>query len=138
MGDLLLEQRSITVDHLLAALQVQRQRRLPLGLILKDLRYVEERHLQRALTRQIESATPLPPPKRLVSDLLRKLPRDMASSCSAIPVDEDQEGRVVIATSEILSREKIEALQARFDKPIRIQLAERKEVGLLIERAYGS
>lgn len=135
LGEILREQGKITPELLEEALSRQRETREILGRILYHLEAVDERDLQEAWGIQLGKEFIDLRQALLSSDLIARLPREMARRYSAIPVREE-EGAVVVAMSNPLDVRALSEIAAHLEAPVRSAIASASDLDDAIDKYY--
>jgi bacteriophage N4 adsorption protein B len=86
LGDLLLENRLITLTQLQSALLAQQKHGKKLGEVLKNMGYISERDLLAVLSRQLSVPVGSIDFRSVDQEWLRKLPRNTAETLLALPL----------------------------------------------------
>ncbi|MCX5889090.1 MAG: hypothetical protein NTY36_06510, partial [Deltaproteobacteria bacterium] len=136
LGDLLLDRRFITVKQLDEALMRQKQDPRPLGTILLDMGLVKEEELIQVLGVQLYLSTREIDPYEVPLELLSMLPREVAIHYGVFPVEITRAGRLVVATLEVPSRDRLDQLEQRLGRPLDICLTTRNNLAFAIQRGY--
>ena len=137
LGDLLMERKVITADHLKAALQVQEERGGLIGQILVNLGYVTEEAVAQALT--VQFGFPYLPLKHYTIDaeLLNLIPEDMARRYGFVPVDRIGD-TLTVAMADPLNEKVIEEVQIHSQCSVQVFVATISDVLEAIQRHYGA
>lgn len=135
LGEILREQGKITPELLEEALGRQRETREILGRILYHLDAVDERDLQEAWGVQLGKEFIDLRQMLLSSDLIARLPREMARRYSAIPVREE-EGTVIVAMSNPLDVRALSEIAAHLEAPVRSAIASASDLEDAIDKYY--
>ncbi|MCM2304980.1 MAG: glycosyl transferase family protein [Elusimicrobia bacterium] len=134
LGDLLLEQRRITLSHLSAALQAQKGTGKRLGDILVDNGWAKESEIVSALAGQLKVEA-----RVLDYAQLRREDLDLIIECACrehLMVVADARSRPVIVAAAVVGDERMKGwLDANFPYPYRLVLAGRRNIVEIIERA---
>lgn len=120
MGEILLRAGVVTEEQLLKAIARQQQSGERLGEALVNLGFVSSEDVARALAEQL--GLPFLPGKRLLvppKDFTRRLPLPLAQSLGCLPLDEADDGAVVVATSDPLNQKALEEVSRLLGKPVR-------------------
>lgn len=134
LGDLLLEQRRITLSHLSAALQAQKGTGKRLGDILVDSGWAKESEIVSALAGQLKVEA-----RRLDYSQLRREDLDLIIECACrehLMVVADARSRPVVVAAAAVGDERMKGwLDANFPFPYRLVLAGRRNIVEIIDRA---
>lgn len=134
LGDLLLEQRRITLAHLNAALQAQKGTSKRLGDILVDSGYASENEIVAALAGQLNVEA-----RRLDYERMRREDLDLILECACrehLMVVADASVRPVVVAAAAVGDERMKAwLDANFPLPYRLVLAGRRNIVEIIDKA---
>lgn len=136
LGDLLLEQRRITLAHLSAALQAQRGTSKRLGDILVDSGCAAESEIVAALAGQLKVEA-----RVLDYARLRREDVDLIGECACrehLMVVADASVRPVVVAAAVVGDERMKSwLDANFPYPYRLVLAGRRNIVEIIDKARG-
>ena len=135
LGEILREQGKITPELLEEALGRQRETREILGRILYHLEAVDERDLQEAWSIQLGKEFIDLRQALLSSDLIARLPREMARRYSAIPVREEK-GTVVVAMSNPLDVRALSEIAAHLGAPVKSAIASASDLDDAVDKYY--
>lgn len=136
LGDLLLERRLIGVEALDRALEQQKKDARPIGRILVDMGLVREEELVQVLGAQLQLAVREVDPYSVPEEVLRRVPRDVAREFGIVPVAVQSNGRIEIASSNLLSRAQLDEIEARLGHPVDLCLTTASDVAFAIHRRY--
>jgi len=135
LGDLLLENRLLTVAQLRHALDVKQERGGHLGSVLTDLGYIAEEDLLAILGHQLRIPTCEIDLRTLDISLLEKLPQVWAERRLVLPlrrVDQHLEVATAHVPDEALRRD----MEGLLGSPVKFILAGEKDLQFVIHRAY--
>jgi hypothetical protein len=135
LGDLLLENRLISVAQLRHALQTQHQSGGKLGAVLTELGYLSEGDLVAILGRQLRVPTCEIDLRTLDVSLLEKLPQQFAERYLVLPLRRVN-GHVEVATANASDEQLMKDLEKLLDCPVNFVLAGEKDLQFVIPRAY--
>ncbi len=135
LGDLLLEQRQVRVEQLEAALARQKSDPRPLGEILVELGAVTEAELAETLGSQLQLTRAVLDPAATPLAALLALPQALARRYSVYPVAVTA-GALVVATTRLMSREELEAIELETGRRVEIRLTTPSELRHAIEAGY--
>jgi len=109
----------------------------PLGAAIVDIGELDEDALIDVLCDQqhLERAHTLDP-YNISRDLLRRLPEHFAKALSVFPVEEQDDGKTVLACAVVPNRQGILELEAALRAPVEFRLARRAEVTLALRHGY--
>jgi adsorption protein B len=133
LGDLLLEQRRITLAHLSSALQAQKGTGKRLGDILVDSGWADEAAIVEALAGQLKVEW-----RRLDYERLRREDLDLITECACrehLMVVADGAANPVVVAAAVVGDERMKGwLDANFPYPYRLVLAGRRNIVSVIDR----
>ena len=95
----------------------QQQDPRPLGAILLDMGLVKEEELLQVLGVQLFLSTREIDPYEVPLELLSMLPREVAIHNALFPMEITRAGRLVVATAEVPSRDRLDQLEQRLGRP---------------------
>ena len=75
-------------------------------------------------------------PYAVPEDLLRLVPRDLARQYGIVPVAVQPNGRIEIASSNLLTREQLDDVERRLGHPVDLSLTTTADVAFAIHRRY--
>jgi len=136
LGDLLLEKRLVSVAALNEALEQQKSDPRPLGSILVERGVVREDEMVSVLGAQMQLKVREIDPYRITADVLRLVPRDVAVQFGIVPVRVQANGRLEIASSNLLTREQLDEVEQRLARPVDLSLTTSSDVAFAINRLY--
>lgn len=136
LGDLLLERRMVTVAALDEALQQQKDDPRPLGSILVERGLVREEEMVQVLGAQLQLKVREVDPYAVPDEVLRIVPRDLARQYGIVPVAVQPNGRIEIASSNLLTRTQLDEIEARLGHPVDLCLTTSTDVAFAINRRY--
>lgn len=135
LGDLLLEQRRITLAHLCEALQSQKESGKRLGDVLVDSGFAEESEIVDALAGQLKVEA-----LRLDFARLRREDLDLITECACrehLMVVADGQARPVVVAAAVVGDARMRTwLDANFPYPYRLALAGRRNIVDIIDRVH--
>ena len=135
LGEILREQGKITPEQLEEALSRQRETKEILGRILYHLGTVDERDLQEAWGVQLGQEFVDLRRMLLSSDLIARLPAELARRYSAIPVREEG-GAVVVAMANPLDVRALAEIAAHIKAPVRSAIASASDLDDALDKYY--
>ena len=135
LGDLLLENRLLSLAHLQHAMEVQKQSGGRLGDVLMRLGYVSEEELMPVLGAQLQMEARLVDGRRIPPELLRLIPEEVAREHQVIAVG-SEDGRLVVAAADPVNPSTREWIEQNLRPPVRLVLAGRQNLREAIEQAY--
>jgi adsorption protein B len=137
LGDILIERGLITKEQLDRGLAAQAATGRPLGAAIVDIGELDEDALIEVLCDQLHlsRAHTLDPYSTSLS-LLRRLPEHCAKALSVFPLDEKDDGNIVLACAVIPDRRGILELEAALGVRVDFRLARRAEVTLALRHGY--
>jgi adsorption protein B len=137
LGDILIERGLVTQEQLDRGLAAQVTTGRPLGAAIVDIGELDEDALIDVLCdqQQLDRAYTLDP-YNISLDLLRRLPEHFAKAFSVFPVEEQNDGKIVLACAIVPNRRDILELEAVLGVPVEFRLARRAEVTLALRHAY--
>jgi adsorption protein B len=134
LGDLLLENRRLTLAHLSEALRAQKDSGRLLGDVLVDLGFVTESELVDTLAAQLKVEA-----RHLEFESLRREDLDLILECACrehLMVVADASRRPVVVAAAVLNDARMKGwLDANFPYPYRLVLAGRRNIVEVIEKA---
>ena len=137
LGDILIERRLVTKDQLDRGLAAQATTGRPLGAAIVDIGELDEDALIEVLCDQLHLArTDTLEPYGISLSLLRRLPEHCAKALSVFPVEEKDDGRVVLACAVVPDRGGVLELETALGVPVEFRLARRAEVALALRHGY--
>jgi len=136
LGDMLLAANLIDEVQMEIALSEQRQSGKRFGSTLVELKFIDENVLAAFLSKQIDipciSLLHIAIPKKVV----RKLNRQLAMECKAIPVRIDETNRLEVAMLDPTDSETIEKLHKATTMEIAPLIAPESSIATMIEKVY--
>jgi hypothetical protein len=135
LGDLLLENRLLSLQHLQHAMEVQKQTGERLGDVLTRLGYVNEDELVPVLGAQLQVESRHIDTSRIRRDLLRLVPETVARELQIIPVS-NEGGTLVVAAADPGSPATKNWVEQNLKPPVQLVLAGRQNLREAIDRAY--
>jgi len=135
LGEILRDQGKITPEQLEQALNRQRETKEILGRILYRLDAVDERDLQEAWSVQLGKEFIDLRRVLLSSELIGRLPAEMARRYSAIPVREE-DGAVVVAMANPLDVRALSEIAAHVQAPVRSAIASAGDLEDALDKYY--
>ena len=136
LGDLLLDRRFITVKQLDEALARQQQEPRPLGAILLEMGLIKEEELLQVLGVQLYLSTQEIDPYEIPLEVLSVLPRETAIQNALFPIEITREGRLVVATAEVPTRDRLDQLEKQLGRPLDLVLTTGNNFAFAIQRGY--
>jgi adsorption protein B len=136
LGDLLLERRFITMRQLEEALALQKTRSRPLGAILLEMGLLQENELMQVLGQQLRLSVREIDPETIPLEALRLLPKDLAVHYSVVPLELHKNGHLLLAATNLLSREQLAALEQVLNRPVNLCLTYVGDLAFAIRRGY--
>ena len=109
LGEILLEKGFITQSELEKALSYKKETGKPLGEALVDLGYVTWDEITHALAEQYRVEVLEQIPTEISTEILAKLPRNVMEDLHIIPLEENEDGRLVIVTDTATDISRIES-----------------------------
>lgn len=137
IGAILLEDGVITADELIDALQVQKESGQRLGEILMQKGLVDEHQLAEVLAEQFEielADLRLVEPDR---DAIGRVTEELARKHQVLPLQVEEDDRVVLVTGEPLGVEAIRELTMHCDR-IRIMVGASTDIARILDQAYSA
>ena len=136
LGEMLLAANLIDEVQMQIALAEQRQTGKRFGSTLVDLKFIDENVLAAFLSKQIDipciSLLHIEIPKKLV----RKMNRELASDCKAVPVRIDEKNRIEVAMADPTDTDVIERLEEAMGMSITPLIAPESSIRTIIDRIY--
>jgi hypothetical protein len=136
LGEMLLAANLIDEVQMQIALAEQRQTGKRFGSTLVELKFIDENVLAAFLSKQIDipciSLLHIEIPKKLI----RKMNRELAIDCKAVPVRIDEKDRVEVAMADPTDPEVIERLEEKMGMAIAPLIAPESSIMTIIERIY--
>src|SRR5258706_5010535 len=136
LGDMLLAANLIDEVQMQIALAEQKQTGKRFGSTLVELKFIDENVLAAFLSKQIDvpciSLLHIDIPKRV----LRKLTREAAFACRAIPVRIDDLGRLEVAMVDPTDVDTLIRLEAASSMTVSPLIAPESSIGSMIDRLY--
>jgi bacteriophage N4 adsorption protein B len=137
LGDILVERGLLTQEQLDRGLAAQATTGRPLGAAIVDIGELDEDALIEVLCDQLHlSRANAPNPYGTSLSLLRRLPEHYAKALSVFPLEEKDDGKIVLACAVVPDRQSILELEAALGVPVQFQLARRAEVALALRHGY--
>jgi bacteriophage N4 adsorption protein B len=137
LGDILVERGLVTKEQLNRGLAAQATTGRPLGTAIVDLGELDEDALIEVLCDQLHvSRAHMVDPYGTSLRLLRRLPEHCAKALSVFPVEEQEDGKIVLACAVLPDRRGILELEAALEAPIEFRLARRAEVTMALRHGY--
>jgi len=137
LGDILVERGLLTQEQLDRGLAAQATTGRPLGAAIVDIGELDEDALIEVLCDQLHlSRAQTPNPYGTSLTLLRRLPEHCAKALSVFPLDEKDDGKIVLACAVVPDRQSILELEAALGVPVEFRLARRAEVALALRHGY--
>src|SRR5687767_5929790 len=136
LGDMLLAANLIDEVQMQNALAEQRQTGKRFGSTLVELKFIDENVLAAFLSRQIDipciSLLHIDIPKKLI----RKMNRDLAQECKAVPVRLDENSRLEVAMADPTDADVIERLEEAVGMKISPLIAPESSIRTIIDKIY--
>src|ERR1043166_8347581 len=136
LGEMLVAANLIDEVQLQVALAEQRQSGKRFGSTLVELKFIDENVLAAFLSKQMDvpciSLLRIDIPKRVV----RKLTRDVAVSCRAIPVRIDDDGRLEVAMVDPTDIDTLVRLETATGMTVSPLIAPESSIGSMVEKLY--
>ncbi len=137
LGDILIERGLLTKEQLDRGLAAQAATGRPLGAAIVDIGDLDEDALIEVLCDQLHLArAPALDPYDTSLSLLSHLPEHCAKALSVFPIEETDDGKVVLACAVVPDSRGIEELRAALGMPVEFRLARRAEVTLALRHGY--
>lgn len=137
LGDLLIERGLVTKEQLDRGLAAQAATGRPLGAAIVDIGELDEYALIEVLCDQLHLARAGNlDPYGIPLSLLRRLPEHCAKALSVFPVDEKDDGKVILACAMVPNRRGVQELEAALGRPVEFRLTRRAEVALALRHGY--
>ena len=137
LGDILIERGLVTEEQLDRGLAAQATTGRPLGAAIVDIGELDEDSLIDVLCDQLHLARAHTlDPYGIPLSLLRCLPEHCAKALSVFPVEERNDGTIVLACAVVPDSRGILELKAALEVPIEFRLARRAEVTLALRHGY--
>jgi len=137
LGELLVEQGIINPDQLEMALSEQRQSPAYLGVILMRHKWVDEREVYRQLSRQRGIAFYDVRDREIPSEVVDKLPRDVALKHRVLPVGYE-EGILRVAMEDPLNERLLDSLRRVIPDDLQPGFTTRGDLHFALNRAYNN
>jgi len=136
LGDLLLQHRLVSLAQLEEALAEQREKGGRLGDILVKRGVLWEEDLVSALARQNQQESVEIDYARTPTELLVRVPRDVAERLRVFPLSADERGGLVLATDRQDSETASAAISQALGGPVSFKLCAAPDLDFAIQRAY--
>jgi len=137
LGDILIERGLVTKQQLDRGLAAQAETGRPLGTAIVDIGELDEDALIEVLCDQLHlSRAPTLDPYSTSLNLLRRLPDHCAKALSVFPLEEKNDGKIVLACAVIPDRQGILELEAALGVAVEFRLARRAEVTMALRHGY--
>jgi bacteriophage N4 adsorption protein B len=137
LGDILIERGLVTKEQLDRGLAAQATTGRPLGAAIVDIGELDEDALIDVLCDQLHLARAHTlDPYGISPSLLRRLPEHCAKALSVFPVEEQDDGKIVLACAVVPDRRGIRELEAALEASVEFRLARRAEVTLALRHGY--
>ncbi len=136
LGDLLLERRFITVSQLEKALEMQKENPRPLGAILLERGWVSEDDLVTILGVQFHLTTRKIDPATIPSHVIELVRPDVAEKYGVFPLEVSQDGRLVLATENIINARRMAELERLLGRPLEVCLSSRSDFSSAMKAVY--
>jgi adsorption protein B len=137
LGDILIERGLVTKEQLDRGLAAQATTGRPLGAAIVDIGELDEDALIEVLCDQLHLARAHTlDPYGISPSLLRRLPEHCAKALSVLPVEEKDDGTIVLACAVVPDRRGILELETALEASVEFRLARRAEVTLALRHGY--
>jgi len=137
LGDILIERGLVTKEQLDRGLAAQATTGRPLGAAIVDIGELDEDALIDVLCDQLHLARAHTlDPYGISPSLLRRLPEHCAKALSVFPLEEKDDGKIVLACAVVPDRRGILELEAALEASVEFRLARRAEVTLAPRHGY--
>ena len=137
LGDILIERGLVTKQQLDRGLAAQTATGRPLGAAIVDIGELDEDALIEVLCDQLHlSRAPALDPYSTSLSLLRRLPDHCAKALSVFPLEEKNDGKIVLACAVIPDRQGTLELEAALGVAVEFRLARRAEVTMALRHGY--
>jgi adsorption protein B len=137
LGDILIERGLVTTEQLDRALAAQATTGRPLGAAIVDIGELDEDALIEVLCHQLHlSRAQNLDPYGTSLGLLGRLPEHCAKALSVFPLEEKDDGKIVLACAAVPDRRGILELEAALGVPVEFRLARRAEVTLALRHGF--
>src|ERR1700746_3355585 len=137
LGDILIGRGLVAKQQLHRGLAAQATTGRPLGAAIVDIGELDEDSLIDVLCDQLHlSRANAPNPYGTSLSLLRRLPEHYAKALSVFPLEEKDDGKIVLACAVVPDRQSILELEAALGVPVEFQLASRAEVTSAMRHGY--
>ena len=136
LGDLMLDQRLITIAQLDTALARQKETSLPLGRVLLDMGMTSETRLIQILGKQFRLETRSIDPYRTPLDALSAIPRHMALANSAFPLEIQPTGELALAVETPPSSQALSEMEQAAGRAIVLYLVTRNDLSFALRYGF--
>jgi adsorption protein B len=137
LGDILIERGLVTKEQLDRGLAAQAATGRPLGAAMVDNGELDEDSLIEVLCDQLRLARADDfDPYRIPLSLLGRLPEHCAKAFSVFPIEEKDDGMVVLACAVVPDRRGILEVEQALHGPVEFRLARRAEIALALRHGY--
>ncbi len=136
LGELLVEQKLISLDDLEEALAWQRESKHPLGRLLVRLGAIREEELTRVLSEQLNLPVEHLDAASMLPEVIELVPRELAVRYSVFPVRVLADGRLLLATADRLKPQSIMEVETTLKRKISLCLVTRSQLGLALRFGY--
>ena len=137
LGDILIERGLVTKEQLDRGLAAQATTGRPLGAAIVDNGELDEDALLKVLCDQLHLARAGTfDPYGISLSLLGRLPEHCAKALSVFPIEEKDDGKIVLACAVVPDRRGMLELEAALGGPVEFRLARRAEVALALRHGY--
>ena len=138
IGEILVREGSLKQEHLVKALEKQKEDGGRIGEILLRMRAIDEIALVKALAIQHEMPwiETLPSPDNFDPELIADLPINFAKQHLALPYGRDDRGRVLVALAEPLDVHILDDIRVLVDAPVEGVLAGQAHIIETINKVY--
>ncbi|HUP45195.1 MAG TPA: hypothetical protein VM779_06750 [Thermoanaerobaculia bacterium] len=136
LGEMLLAANLIDEVQMQIALAEQRQTGKRFGSTLVDLKFIDENVLAAFLSKQIDipciSLLHIEIPKKLI----RKMNRELALDCKAVPVRIDEKNRIEVAMADPTDAEVLERLEESIGMEVSPLIAPESSIRTIVDKIY--
>jgi adsorption protein B len=137
LGDILIERGLVTKEQLDRGLAAQATSGRPLGAAIVDIGELDENALIEVLCDQLHlTRAHMLDPYGIPLSLLRRLPEHCAKALSVFPLEQKEDGKVVLACAVVPERRGIIELETALGVPVEFRLARRAEVAQALRHGY--
>jgi len=138
LGDLLIENKIVTKEELLKALNKQKEYKekninKKLGEILIELGFATEKEILEILSKQLDFPFVDLYGEKIYYDLFSSFPLNLINKYKIVPFKKDEE-YIYIATADPLDYDALELVEKFSSKPLKVFIALSKDIQIIIER----